>query len=58
MTDHEEAVEATMMVQKDPPEDLLDLLSHLGYTFQQLEKDGEFVTSLKGTKQLDYLMCR
>ena len=45
------AVEATIMVQKDPPEDLLvgtDLLSQLGYTFQQLEKDGGVCDLLKG----------
>ena len=45
------AVEATIMVQKDPPEDLLvgtDLLSQLGYTFQQLEKDGGVRDLLKG----------
>ena len=38
------------MVQKDPPEDLLvgtDLLSQLGYTFQQLEKDGGVCDLLK-----------
>ena len=64
MLSSDHAVEATIMVQKDPPEDLIvgtDLLSQLGYTFQQLEKDGgvcDLVTSLKGSKLLDYLMCR